>query len=197
MPAPWPRPASPSIGRARRHPGPAHASTTLPQRNSTAWGPLTFGSPVVALQSGYRGQLQFVDPLGNVLYMYWGVTNVTYQVKISGPLGPGDTQVCGTVTAPAGLSLPGEVDIHDLTNNPTDIMIGTGSIGRSGLILRAGQPAVVSQAGRGGLRRQLLEPAGGRLGPAVPAALEPAAIAGGGNGYSPHMQGRSRLRTQR
>ncbi len=112
---------------------PLSASTTLPQRNSTAWGPLTFGSPVVALQSGYRGQLEFVDPLGNVLYMYWGVTNVTYQVKISGPLGPGDTQVCGTVTAPAGLSLPGEVDIHDLTNNPTDIMIGTGSIGAQGL----------------------------------------------------------------
>jgi hypothetical protein len=114
---------------------PLGASVSIPHGSTTAWGPVRFmsGSSVLPLSSGYAGKVSFLDPIGNELYMSWAVTELAYQVKLTPPPVQSDSQVCGTVKAPAGLSLPVDVEIHDLTNNPTDVIIGSGSTNSGGL----------------------------------------------------------------
>ncbi len=114
---------------------PLAASVSISHRTTTAWGPVKFtsGSSILPLSSGYRGQFSCLDPIGDELYMAWAVTVAAYQAKVAPPPVQKDTKVCGTVEAPAGLSLPVAVEIHDLTNNPTDVILGSGSTDSDGL----------------------------------------------------------------
>lgn len=93
----------------------------IPIRNYVAFGPSTFvdsqGSPV-PIASGYSGLVSFTS--GQIqTWVAWAVTATP--VRITNFLRPGSTQVCGT--GPANST----IHIHDVSNEPEDMIIATGS----------------------------------------------------------------------
>jgi hypothetical protein len=126
---------------------PLTASIVIPHSDSTASPAVQFksGSNVILLNPDYRGTVSFVDPLGNEIYIWWGVTGFSYEVKISGHPRVGDTQVCGRIKVPSGFPMVVAVNIHDLTYNPQDTIIGTGMTDDQGLFCLAITPPPLYQ----------------------------------------------------
>jgi len=135
---------------------PLTSSAAIPHGTTTAYPPVQFksGTTVIPLQPDYRGTVSFVDPLGNEIYTWWGVTNLAYQVQITRRPWVGDTKVCGKVKPPAGFPAAVAVNVHDLTGNPVDTIIGTGTSDDQGLFcvnvsppLHAGQVILAEVSG--------------------------------------------------